>query len=149
MTAQHDDGLYPTPLISSLRHLGTFWRVGALAVFFIAAAIAVSVFGDRIPGDYVMVFLGLLAVVGVFSLFALAAGLFRFTSGDEGGNSLPRGDRRQPALRRGGDRPRRQDRLRQCVNMASSKGAMSGGVPKLTCRGSSPASRKSARRCIG
>jgi len=40
-------------------------------------------FGNRIPGDYVMVFLGLLAVVGVFCLFALAGGLFRFAPSED------------------------------------------------------------------
>jgi two-component system cell cycle sensor histidine kinase/response regulator CckA len=80
-----DDGLYPAPLTQNLRPAGSFWRVGLLAAFFIAAAVVISVFGDRIPGDYVMVLLGLLAVVGVFSLFALAAGLFRFTPSEEGG----------------------------------------------------------------
>jgi two-component system cell cycle sensor histidine kinase/response regulator CckA len=128
MPAQQDDGLYPTPLISSLRHLGSFWRVGALAVFFIAAAIAVSVFGDRIPGDYVMVFLGLLAVVGVFSLFALAAGLFRFTSGDEGGNSLPRAI--VDSLPYGAVVTDRDGKIAYAnYQYGQFKGALSGGVP--------------------
>ena len=78
-----EDDAYPTPLRSRSRNAMGLWRVGALAVFFIAAAAAVSVFGDRIPGDYVMVFLGLLAVVGVFCLFALAAGLFRLAPSDD------------------------------------------------------------------
>ena len=81
-----DDGLYPAPLAANLRPAGSFWRVGLLAIVFIVAAVVISVFGDRIPGDYVMVLLGLLAVVGVFSLFALAAGLFRFTASEEGGS---------------------------------------------------------------
>ncbi|HVX82511.1 MAG TPA: PAS domain-containing protein, partial [Devosiaceae bacterium] len=84
-----DEEFYPTPLISGPRGILGYWRVGALAVFFIAAAVAVSVFGDRIPSDYVMVFLGLLAVVGVFCLFAIAAGLLRLGS-DEAGQSLPK-----------------------------------------------------------
>ena len=84
-----DDEVYPAPLVSNVRGSGGYWRVGALAVFFLAAAIAVSLFGDRIPGDYVMIFLGLLAVVGVFCLFALAAGLFRMTPNEEG-RSLPK-----------------------------------------------------------
>jgi len=78
-----DEDVYPHPLISGPRGIGGYWRVGALAVFFVAAAVAVSVFGDRIPSDYVMVFLGLLAVVGVFGLFALAAGLIRFSTNEE------------------------------------------------------------------
>ncbi|MDR3471978.1 MAG: response regulator [Devosia sp.] len=84
-----DDDVYPAPLISAPRNVGGYWRVGALAAFFIAAAIVVSVFGDRIPSDYVMVFLGLLAVVGVFCLFALAAGLIRLAA-DEDARTLPK-----------------------------------------------------------
>ena len=45
-----EDDAYPTPLLSRSRNAMGLWRVGALAVFFIAAAAAVSVFGDRIPG---------------------------------------------------------------------------------------------------
>ena len=68
--------------------------------------------GDQIPADLILIFLGLLAVVGVFCLFALAAGLFRFATGEETQtltravvDSLPFGAR--------GDRSRRQDHLRQ------------------------------------
>ncbi|CAN0580129.1 unnamed protein product, partial [Laminaria digitata] len=39
--------------------------------------------GDRVPPDLILLALGLLAVVGVFCLFALAAGLFRFSASDE------------------------------------------------------------------
>jgi len=42
-----------------------------------------SVFGDQIPGDWVIAFVGGLAVVGVFCLFGLAAGLFRFGGTEE------------------------------------------------------------------
>ena len=84
-----DEDVYPTPLISGSRGVGGYWRVGALAAFFIVAAIVVSVFGERIPSDYVMVFLGLLAVLGVFCLFALAAGLIRVAT-DEDAHTLPR-----------------------------------------------------------
>src|SRR5690348_7303496 len=84
-----DEDVYPAPLVAGVRRVGGGWRVGLLAVFFIAAAVAVSLFGDRIPGDYIMVFLGLLAVVGVFCLFALAAGLFRLAPGEEA-RTLPR-----------------------------------------------------------
>jgi len=84
-----DEDVYPTPLTSGARAPGGYWRVGVLAIFFILAAIVVSVFGDRIPSDYVMVFLGLLAVVGVFCLFALAAGLIRMAPGDDA-RTLPK-----------------------------------------------------------
>ncbi len=84
-----DEDVYPDPLTGAPARPTGYWRVGALAVFFVVAALVVSVFGDRIPGDYVMVFLGLLAVVGVFCLFALAAGLFRLTPPDDS-RTLPR-----------------------------------------------------------
>jgi two-component system cell cycle sensor histidine kinase/response regulator CckA len=78
-----DEDHYPKPLISGPRNAMGMWRVGALAVFFIAAALAISAFGDRIPGDIIMVFLGVLAVIGVFCMFALVAGLFRFSTNDD------------------------------------------------------------------
>ncbi len=61
----------------------SLWRVGALAVFFIAVAVAFSLLGRWLTSEMVLLFLGLLAVVGVFCLFALAAGLFRFSDSQE------------------------------------------------------------------
>lgn len=84
-----DQDNYPAPLLNRLRGSQGLWRVIALAAFFIVAALVISALGDHIPPDAVLVFLGLLAVVGVFSLFALAAGLFRF-GGTEESNSLQR-----------------------------------------------------------
>ena len=84
-----DQDNYPAPLLNRLRGSEGLWRVVALAVFFIFVALVVSALGDHIPPDAVLVFLGLLAVVGVFCLFALAAGLFRF-GGTEDSNSLQR-----------------------------------------------------------
>jgi two-component system cell cycle sensor histidine kinase/response regulator CckA len=79
-----DEDNYPNPLLSRPRSTAGLWRVAALAAFFILVAVLLSTMGDRIPPDLILIFLGLLAVVGVFSLFALAAGLFRFgASGDE------------------------------------------------------------------
>src|SRR5690606_3557714 len=78
-----DEDSYPSPLVSRTRSAAGLWRVVALAAFFIAAAVVFSTFGDAIPPDLVLVFLGLLAVVGVFCLFALAAGLFRFSTSEE------------------------------------------------------------------
>jgi two-component system cell cycle sensor histidine kinase/response regulator CckA len=83
-----DDDVYPRPLVAGPGGAAGYWRVGLLAIFFLAAAVAVSIFGDQIPGDYVMVFLGLLAVIGVFGLFALAAGFIRFAPPDDG-RSIP------------------------------------------------------------
>jgi len=79
-----DEDNYPNPLLSRPRSAAGLWRVAALAAFFILVAVLLSTLGDRIPPDLILIFLGLLAVVGVFSLFALAAGLFRFgAAGDE------------------------------------------------------------------
>lgn len=74
---------YPDPLMSQSRGGAGLWRVVALAVFFIVIAVTLSLGGDAIPPDLVLLFLGLLAVIGVFSLFALAAGLFRYSGTDE------------------------------------------------------------------
>jgi len=78
-----DDDHYPNPLVSRPRSAAGLWRVAALAAFFILLAVALSMLGDRIPPDLILIFLGLLAVVGVFCLFAIAAGLFRFAASDE------------------------------------------------------------------
>ncbi|GHA14534.1 signal transduction histidine kinase [Devosia pacifica] len=74
---------YPEPLMSRVRTSG-LWRVLALALLLILAAVAFAFFGDQVPIDLVMTFVGLLAVAGVFCLFGLAAGLFRVASGQEG-----------------------------------------------------------------
>ena len=71
-----DEDSYPNPLISQPRSAAGLWRVAALAAFFIVVAIGLSQLGERIPPDVILVFLALLAVVGVFCLFAIAAGLF-------------------------------------------------------------------------
>ncbi|MDB5506661.1 MAG: CckA [Devosia sp.] len=83
MTAMPLDDSYPEPLMSAPRGRGSLWRVIALAAFFILLAIGFSAWGDRIPQDLVLLGLGILAVAGVFCLFALAAGLFHFASGEE------------------------------------------------------------------
>ena len=82
-TTPLDDDHYPNPLISRPRGASGLWRVAALAAFFIVGAIALSMLGDRVPPDLILLALGLLAVVGVFCLFAIAAGLFRFSASDE------------------------------------------------------------------
>lgn len=74
---------YPDPLQASGRGGAGLWRVVALAVVLIAVAVAFSFFSDRIPIDLVMTFVGVLAVVGVFCLFGLAAGLFRFAGNED------------------------------------------------------------------
>lgn len=74
---------YPDPVLASSRGGAGLWRVVALGVALVAAAIGFAMFGDRIPPELVMTFVGLLAVAGVFFLFGLAAGLFRFAGADE------------------------------------------------------------------
>jgi len=78
-----DEDNYPTPLVNRGRSGASPWRVIGLAGFFIVVAIVIVWMGDRIPADLILVVLGLLAVVGVFCLFAIAAGLFRFSTGED------------------------------------------------------------------
>ncbi|WP_421759601.1 cell cycle histidine kinase CckA [Devosia sp.] len=84
-----DEDNYPNPLLSRARGSTGLWRVVALAAFFILVAVLLSTMGDHIPPDLILIFLGLLAVVGVFCLFGIAAGLFRL-GGSEEGTSLSR-----------------------------------------------------------
>src|SRR5690606_29114504 len=65
------------------RGSGGLWRVVLLGLVLVGLAVAFSFFSDRVPADLVMTFVGVLAVVGVFCLFGLAAGLFRFANGQE------------------------------------------------------------------
>ena len=78
-----DEDHYPSPLVSKSRTISGLWRVVALAAAFIIVAVAISTLGEYIPPDVILVFVGLLAVVGVFCLFALTAGIFRFSSAEE------------------------------------------------------------------
>lgn len=74
---------YPEPVTSRGASNGALWRVVALSFVFVGIAVAFALLGDAAPSDMVLLFLGVLAVIGVFSLFALAAGLFRFVGGEE------------------------------------------------------------------
>jgi len=78
-----DDDIYPEPMVSRPRSGFGMWRVGLLAAVLILLAAVYAAFNDSIPSDAMLLTLGLLAVVGVFCLFALAAGLFRISSGEE------------------------------------------------------------------
>ncbi|HEV7292944.1 MAG TPA: ATP-binding protein [Devosia sp.] len=77
------DDNYPDPLVSSPQGGGSVWRVVLLGLFLIGLSVAFSLYSDRIPPDATIAFVGVLAVVGVFCLFGLAAGLFRFAGRDE------------------------------------------------------------------
>jgi two-component system, cell cycle sensor histidine kinase and response regulator CckA len=83
VSALDEDG-YPGPTGDEPGRFTGLWRVLALAVFFIVAAVVFSTLGDKISPDFILLFLGLLAVIGVFCLFALAAGLFRLAKTEEG-----------------------------------------------------------------
>lgn len=74
---------YPEPVFNAGRGGAGLWRVVLLAAVLIIAAVVFSMFGEQIPTELVMTFVGLLAVSGVFFLFGLAAGLFRFASTEE------------------------------------------------------------------
>ena len=85
-----DEDNYPSPLVSRPRSISGLWRVVALAAAFIVVAVLISQFGQYIPAEVILVFVGLLAVVGVFCLFALTAGIFRFSSHSEETRTLSR-----------------------------------------------------------
>ncbi|MGV3650820.1 MAG: PAS domain-containing protein, partial [Devosia sp.] len=79
-----DEDGYPAPFLSRLRQMSGTWRVVVLALVFVLAAVLLALLGDRIPPDVILIALALLAVIGVFCLFAIAAGLFRLSPGEEG-----------------------------------------------------------------
>lgn len=78
-----DEDNYPEPIVARPTSGAALWRVVILSLVFISIAVGFSLMGDAVPSDMILLFLGVLAVVGVFSLFALAAGLFRFVGGEE------------------------------------------------------------------
>ncbi|MBJ3783941.1 cell cycle histidine kinase CckA [Devosia sediminis] len=74
---------YPEPVMDGGRGGAGLWRVLVLAILLVAVAVIFTLFGERIPPELVMTFVGVLAVAGVFFLFGLAAGLFRFATTDD------------------------------------------------------------------
>jgi two-component system cell cycle sensor histidine kinase/response regulator CckA len=85
-----DEDNYPSPLVSRPRRISGTWRVVALAAAFILLAAGISILGDRLPEDAMLIFVGLLAVAGVFGLFAVTAGIVRFSGAAEEGRTLSR-----------------------------------------------------------
>lgn len=81
--APMDEDNYPEPVVARPSSSAPLIRVIVLALIFIGVAVAFSMMGDAMPSDMILLFLGVLAVFGVFSLFALAAGLFGFMAGEE------------------------------------------------------------------
>lgn len=78
------DENYPEPLSANTSG-GSLWRVVLLALFFIAVAVVFSIYSTQIRSELILLFLGILAVIGVFCLFALASGLFVVSGNAEGG----------------------------------------------------------------
>src|SRR5690606_7792385 len=81
--APMDEDSYPEPTMVRPSSNAALWRVVILSLCFIAVAVGFSLMGEAISPGMIVLFLGILAVVGVFSLFALAAGLFGFAGGKE------------------------------------------------------------------
>ncbi|WP_224702847.1 cell cycle histidine kinase CckA [Devosia aquimaris] len=79
----HGETSYPEPIVSNSRGSAGLWRVVALGLVLVALAVVFALFSQDIPLDLILTFVGVLAVVGVFCLFGLAAGLFRFANGEE------------------------------------------------------------------
>src|SRR5690242_105370 len=84
-----DEDHYPNPVVTRSRS-GGLWRVVALAAAFIIVAVAISTMGQYIPSDAILILVGLLAVVGVFCLFAITAGILRFSAHTEETRTLSR-----------------------------------------------------------
>ncbi len=62
-----------------------------VALLLIGGASAVIILGGDHPESYILVFLGVLATLGVFGLFALASGILRLSGGGETANPLIKG----------------------------------------------------------
>lgn len=75
---------YPEPSVSTgAGGGGGTWRVVVLALVFAAIAAGLSFYSEALPPQTMLLILGVFAVLGVFSVFAFAAGLFRLTGGGE------------------------------------------------------------------
>ena len=81
--SQLEEETYPQPAVDRPGSSSGLWRVLLLAVFFVAAAVVFSAVGDRLSAEWILLFLGTLVVIGVFCLFALAAGMFRIARTDK------------------------------------------------------------------
>jgi two-component system cell cycle sensor histidine kinase/response regulator CckA len=81
------DGVPPEPVIDRPERTGNIWLLIALALVLVVAAAGFAVMDKAQAQPYVLGLLGVLAVVGVFCLFAGAIGFLRFTS-RQGGNPI-------------------------------------------------------------
>ncbi|MEP3278117.1 MAG: response regulator [Stappiaceae bacterium] len=81
------DEKHPVPVVDRIERSGNIGLLMLLALALVAAAIVIAVLGREQAEPFVLGLLGLLAVIGVFFLFATAIGFLRFY-GREPGNSL-------------------------------------------------------------
>src|SRR5450631_549241 len=73
-----------TTMIPRGERRGSIAWVLLVAVLLVAAAAGLMLVGRNAAGPYVTIFLALLAVIGVFAMFALAAGVLRVSARDSG-----------------------------------------------------------------
>ncbi|MBA5779287.1 response regulator [Stappia sp. F7233] len=74
------DARPPQPVIDRSERTGNIWLLMLLALGLVAAAAAFALMSRDQAEPYVLALLGVLAVIGVFSLFAGAIGLLHFSS---------------------------------------------------------------------
>jgi two-component system cell cycle sensor histidine kinase/response regulator CckA len=77
-----------TTMIPRGERRGSIALVLVVAVLLVAAAAGLMMVGRNEAGPYVTIFLALLAVIGVFATFALAAGVLRVSARDSGNPML-------------------------------------------------------------
>ncbi|GGE40751.1 signal transduction histidine kinase [Agaricicola taiwanensis] len=75
--ADKDLSAYEAPIDRTQRS-GSIGLVFAVAVLLVGASIAITFMQEDRAGPYILVFLGALAVIGIFALFALAIGVLNF-----------------------------------------------------------------------
>ncbi len=78
------DGAPSEPIIDRPERSGNIWLLIVLALALVAAAAGFAVVGKSQSQPFVLALLGVLAVVGVFCLFAGAIGFLRFGTGRSG-----------------------------------------------------------------
>jgi two-component system cell cycle sensor histidine kinase/response regulator CckA len=78
------------PVIDRSEKSGSILLLLILATALVAAAVALALIPHEVAAPFVQILLGLLAVIGVFSLFAGAIGLIRFGSKSTDGHELSR-----------------------------------------------------------
>src|SRR5271170_4661668 len=77
-----------TVVIPRSERRGSIALVLIVAVLLVAAAAGLMMVGRNAAGPYVTIFLALLAVIGVFAVVALAAGVLRVSARDSGAPML-------------------------------------------------------------